>query len=99
MVALLTDSFGLKSSKLAQLDSTKFDEEPFEGQKRTKTSILCSRREDIGIGKRKMAFEKNIAHANVPQRCVEQGLVCAMNCSNGAPGQAAASSCGDTEVA
>ena len=28
MVALLTDSFGLKSSKLAQLDSTKFDEEP-----------------------------------------------------------------------
>ena len=29
MVALLTDSFGLKSSKLAQLDSTKFDEEPF----------------------------------------------------------------------
>ena len=32
MVALLTDSFGLKSSKLAQLDSTKFDEEPFCAQ-------------------------------------------------------------------
>ena len=73
-----------------------------EGQKSTKMSILCSGkrelapgREEIGIGKRKMAFEKNIAHANVPQRCVEQGLVCAMNCSNGAPGQAAASSGGE----
>ena len=29
MVALRTDAFGLKSSKLAELDSTKFDEEPF----------------------------------------------------------------------
>ena len=56
MVALLTDSFGLKSSKLAQLDSTKFDEEPKNadsvlgrGQNQgkitvsdTKMPILCS---------------------------------------------------------
>ena len=51
--------------------------------------ILCSEREAIGIGKRKMAFEKNIAHANVPQRCLEQGFVRAVICRNDAPGQAA----------
>ena len=30
-----------------------------EGQKRTKTSILCSRREDIGIGKRNCCLPAN----------------------------------------
>ena len=39
MVALMTDTFGLKSSKLAQLDSTKFDEEPFCAREEPNTGV------------------------------------------------------------
>ena len=57
MVALLTDSFGLKSSKLAQLDSTKFDEEPF-----------CAREDGKGTsGIVKVAFLQITAHASKMQ--------------------------------
>ena len=39
-----------------------------------------------------------IEHKNVPQSCLERGFACAMNCSNAAPGKAAASSPSDTSA-
>ena len=54
MVALLTDSFGLKSSKLAQLDSTKFDEEPFcarNARKRGSRRPKAHKNPDFVLGK------------------------------------------------
>ena len=63
-----------------------------EGQKSTKMPILCSGRGEFALGSVRVTFLQITAHANVLQRCLEQGFVCAMNCSNSIPGQAAAPS-------
>ena len=53
-----------------------------EGQKSTKTSILCSGRGEFALGSVRVNLRQITAHANVSQRCLELEFVCAVNCRN-----------------
>ena len=50
---------------------------------------FCARSEgQVASGSVKVTFLQFTTHANVPQRCLEQGFVRAVICRNAAPGQA-----------